>query len=260
MSSWKSRNCVLCFSRKTTNLRRSRICGIAECIQALCVPLFCISPRVLVVPLLRYSLGYAFFMAVKFGNRERNRKMKKYMIVALMASMAFAAEAYNLYSFSTTGSETIDGVTWQYCVSNNEARIISSSTLRSSFVGSGLQSSDGYRSDRYITYANWMSRLRSSAPKSASYCWWYSPYGESNYSSSWGICSYYYSAISSSTTGAVAVPNILGGCPVVSVDAYAFGYCTGLTHVTIPSGVREIGPGAFYHCTGLTTVIIPDIV
>ena len=36
--SWKSRNCVLCFNRKTGNLRRGGICGIARCIKALCVP------------------------------------------------------------------------------------------------------------------------------------------------------------------------------------------------------------------------------
>jgi hypothetical protein len=39
-----------------------------------------------------------------------------------------------------------------------------------------------------------------------------------------------------------------------------FSDCTGLTSVTIPSGVTSIGWYAFSDCTGLTSVTIPDSV
>ena len=38
----------------------------------------------------------------------------------------------------------------------------------------------------------------------------------------------------------------------------AFAGCSGLTSVTIPNGVRNIGEGAFYGCSGLTSVTIPN--
>ncbi|MEE3412385.1 MAG: leucine-rich repeat protein [Bacteroidales bacterium] len=47
---------------------------------------------------------------------------------------------------------------------------------------------------------------------------------------------------------------------VTSIGSYAFGYCTGLTSITIPNSVTTIGGGAFYHCTGLTSIIIPNSV
>ncbi len=41
---------------------------------------------------------------------------------------------------------------------------------------------------------------------------------------------------------------------------YAFEDCSGLTNVTISSGVTSIGDGAFEECSGLTSVIIPSSV
>ena len=38
----------------------------------------------------------------------------------------------------------------------------------------------------------------------------------------------------------------------------AFYYCTGLTSIVIPEGVKEIGWGAFNGCTGLTSIVIPE--
>src|SRR5208283_2242402 len=38
----------------------------------------------------------------------------------------------------------------------------------------------------------------------------------------------------------------------------AFGYCTGLTNLTIPAGVTNIGSSAFYSCTNLPSVVIPN--
>lgn len=45
-----------------------------------------------------------------------------------------------------------------------------------------------------------------------------------------------------------------------SIGNYAFGYCTGLTNVTIPNGITSIGEGVFSGCTGLTSVTISDSV
>ena len=44
------------------------------------------------------------------------------------------------------------------------------------------------------------------------------------------------------------------------VYEYAFGFCAGLTSVTIPDSVTSIGYAAFFRCTGLTSVTIPDSV
>ena len=49
------------------------------------------------------------------------------------------------------------------------------------------------------------------------------------------------------------------GSGVTSIGGFAFYYCTGLSSITIPGSVTSIGDYAFY-CTGLTSVTIPDSV
>ena len=34
----------------------------------------------------------------------------------------------------------------------------------------------------------------------------------------------------------------------------AFAYCSGITNITIPDGVKSIGYRAFYNCSGLTKI------
>ena len=46
--------------------------------------------------------------------------------------------------------------------------------------------------------------------------------------------------------GAVTIPSAVNGLPVASIGSSAFKYCTNLTSVTIPDGVRSIGVGAFW--------------
>ena len=45
---------------------------------------------------------------------------------------------------------------------------------------------------------------------------------------------------------------------VTSIGEQAFYYCSGLTSVTIPSGVTSIGEYAFQNCSGLTSITIPN--
>ncbi len=65
-------------------------------------------------------------------------------------------------------------------------------------------------------------------------------------------------------TGKVVIPETatyLGTTySVVAIGFYAFGYCSGLTDVTIPNSVTEIGGYAFGYCSGLTDVTIPNSV
>ncbi|MBQ7251396.1 MAG: leucine-rich repeat domain-containing protein, partial [Kiritimatiellae bacterium] len=62
------------------------------------------------------------------------------------------------------------------------------------------------------------------------------------------------------TTGALAIPSTLGGCPVTSIGQDAFSGFSMLTSVTIPDSVTSIGAYAFSGCTGLAGVTVPDSV
>ena len=65
-------------------------------------------------------------------------------------------------------------------------------------------------------------------------------------------------AVASSTTGAVIVPDTLGGFPVTAIGSYAFYKIPGITSLTIPEGVDTIEFYACLHCTGLQTVSLPS--
>lgn len=67
-----------------------------------------------------------------------------------------------------------------------------------------------------------------------------------------------HTAIDASTTGAVVVPDTLGGCPVTAIGAYAFFQMPGITSLTIPEGVEEIEYYACRGCTNLETVSLPS--
>ncbi|MBR3958220.1 MAG: leucine-rich repeat protein [Kiritimatiellae bacterium] len=59
-------------------------------------------------------------------------------------------------------------------------------------------------------------------------------------------------------TGAVAIPDALGGKPVTSIGDFAFYNCTNLTSVTIPDSVTSIGEDAFDGCSGLLSFVVSD--
>ena len=45
---------------------------------------------------------------------------------------------------------------------------------------------------------------------------------------------------------------------VTSIGNYAFSGCRGLTSLTLPSGLTEIGYGTFFNCSGLTSLTLPS--
>lgn len=65
-------------------------------------------------------------------------------------------------------------------------------------------------------------------------------------------------------TGNVVIPetvtNNSNTYTVAAIGHGAFGYCTGLTSVTIPNSVTSIGDDAFQRCEALTSVTIPNSV
>ncbi len=67
-------------------------------------------------------------------------------------------------------------------------------------------------------------------------------------------------AVPTTTAGALTIPASLDGHPVTSIGSAAFYLCSGLTSVTIPSGVTEIGEYAFRGCDGLKNIVVPQSV
>ena len=65
-------------------------------------------------------------------------------------------------------------------------------------------------------------------------------------------------AIATSTSGAIAIPSSLGGYPVGGIGNYAFSDCGGLTSVTIPASVTNIGHHVFYGCSSLESFSVAD--
>ena len=77
---------------------------------------------------------------------------------------------------------------------------------------------------------------------------------------------FYYSISNSEATitfytgtgGTVDIPDTLVGYPLTCIGYEAFGNCSGLTRVTIPSSVTSIEDYAFIDCTGLTQINVDN--
>ena len=74
-------------------------------------------------------------------------------------------------------------------------------------------------------------------------------------------------AISTSISGVITIPSVVKGYTVVKIADRAFKNCTGLTKVSIPNTVTEIGTdkfesamGSFHGCSGITSFDIPSSV
>lgn len=55
----------------------------------------------------------------------------------------------------------------------------------------------------------------------------------------------------------LTIPDTYNGEPVTKIGDYAFAYC-GITKLTLPTSIREIGSCAFIGCTALTDLHLPD--
>ena len=74
-----------------------------------------------------------------------------------------------------------------------------------------------------------------------------------------GYCSGAKLAVPQETSGALVIPDKLGGYPVRSIDEAAFRYCRRLTSVTIPSTVTSIKGNPFSGCSGIESFVVsPD--
>ena len=60
--------------------------------------------------------------------------------------------------------------------------------------------------------------------------------------------------------GAVTIPDIINGLPVISIGNDAFQYENSLTSITISEGVTSIGEGALLGCSSLVAVGLPNTV
>ena len=76
-------------------------------------------------------------------------------------------------------------------------------------------------------------------------------YGDNKYTSNDKLGDYAFRGCSGLTS--LTIPS-----GVTSIGAWAFDGCSGLTSLTIPSSVTEIGELAFYGCSGLTSLTIPS--
>lgn len=63
-----------------------------------------------------------------------------------------------------------------------------------------------------------------------------------------------------SVSGAVTIPDTLGGYPVTSVGDWAFYECRKLSKITLPGGLERINDYVFDECSGLTDIKIPNSV
>ena len=56
----------------------------------------------------------------------------------------------------------------------------------------------------------------------------------------------------------VVIPDTLGGGKVTAIGSNAFEYCSSLTSIMIPEGMKSIDSYAFYGCSSLASIEIPE--
>ena len=67
-------------------------------------------------------------------------------------------------------------------------------------------------------------------------------------------------AVSTSTSGAIAIPKTLGGYKVTAIGDSAFKNCKKITAIEIPNGILRVGAGAFENCTAVQEIRFPESV
>ena len=71
---------------------------------------------------------------------------------------------------------------------------------------------------------------------------------------------YCVSSIGTCSDTEIVIPSTYKSLPVKAIDVIAFGSCTNLTSITIPSSITSIGDQAFAYCSSLTSITIPNSV
>ena len=175
------------------------------------------------------------------------------MIVCALSAPLFAA------------SETVNGITWQYSITNGEA------TIESGRTGTAAVPTDisgqivipetlgGVPVTQIGNYAFYgCSSLRSVViPEGVTTIGWSAFQGCSSLTEvviPEGVTEIGSSAFS----GCSALTEVVIPESVTEIGGYAFSGCSSLTEVVLPEGVTEIGEQAFSGCSSLTSVSIPE--
>jgi len=180
-----------------------------------------------------------------------------------VGAMAFAV---SLPIFAVT--ETVDGITWRYQVSNGKAEIynndlaaIPTSTTGAITIPATL---GGYPITSIGSYAfrNCSGLTSVTIPGSVTSIGSYAFYGCSGLRDvvvPQYVCNNRMSSVFPSAYQSITNVIILDG--VTSIGSYAFSGCSGLTSVTIPDSVTSIGNDAFSGCNAylLDTTTIPGV-
>ncbi len=58
--------------------------------------------------------------------------------------------------------------------------------------------------------------------------------------------------------GKVAIPQTLGGYPVIGIDDKAFSGCSKITSISIPQSITSINISAFSNCTSLASIVVDE--
>ncbi|MBO7207128.1 MAG: leucine-rich repeat domain-containing protein, partial [Kiritimatiellae bacterium] len=155
----------------------------------------------------------------------------------MKTSLSESADNALAASSSQEETETVNGIPWEYTVSNGKATVTDvpetvsgSVTVPSTLGGYPVMSIGDY------AFHNYRSLTSVTIPDSVT---------------SIGEDAFWYCRSLTSVT----IPD-----SVTSIGDYAFWDCSSLTSVTIPDSVTSIGDYAFWDCSSLTSVTIPDSV
>ena len=146
-------------------------------------------------------------------------------------------------------TETVNGITWTYTVSNGEASVGGGSGTAVPTATTGAITIPSTLGGYPVTTIGYSAFRGCSGLTSVTI-----PEGVTSIK----MAAFYKCSGLTSVTIPASVTSIEGDIP--SYHMGAFSGCSGLTSVTIPEGVTSIESSTFYGCSGLTSVTIPNSV
>ena len=72
------------------------------------------------------------------------------------------------------------------------------------------------------------------------------------------IVGFEVSGLKDLTLTEVTIPEKYHNLPVMSIEEGAFSECSGLTSISLPNSVTNIGKRAFFGCSSLTNIVLPE--